>query len=59
MLYLENIPELREHVYQNLFITCTHIDINKEKGDSSKPSVQDIETDGFSWEENERRAYDC
>lgn len=46
--------------YRNLFITCTHIDINKENGDLSIPSVQDIETvttDGFSWEEDERRAY--
>lgn len=54
-----DIPTLREQDYRNLFITCTHIYINnKEKGEVSKPSTY-IETDGFSWEENERRAYDC
>ena len=54
---MDDIHTLREQDFRNLFITCTHIDINKEKGEQSIPSVQDIETDGFSWEENERRAY--
>ena len=53
-----DIPTLREQDYKNLFVTCTHIDINKENGEPSIPSVQDITTDGFDWEENERRAYD-
>lgn len=55
---MDDILTLREQDFRNLFITCTHININKENVDLSKPSVQYITTDGFDWEENERRAYD-
>lgn len=55
---MDDIPTLKGRDYKNLFITCTHIDINKEKGEPSVQSVQDIITDGFDWQENERIAYD-
>lgn len=54
-----DIPELRDNDFRNLFINCTHININnKEKVEPSIQSVQDITTDGFDLEENERIAYD-
>jgi hypothetical protein len=54
---MDGILTLRELDFRNLFINCTHIYINKEKGEPSIPSVQDITTDDFDWEENFRKAY--
>lgn len=59
---MDDIPTLGENDFRNLFITCTHIDINnKENGEVSKPStdIKTVTTDGFDWQEDERRAYDC
>ena len=56
---MDDILTLRENNYENLFITCTHIDINKENEDNKEKHFDNIITDGFDWQEDERRAYDC
>lgn len=56
---MDDIPTLRDNDYKNLFITCTHIDLDKEKREVSIPSTdtQTVTTDGFDWDGDFRRAY--
>ena len=56
---MDDIPTLREMDYRNLFITCSTLNINKEKGEVSIPSkdTTTVTTDGFDWEEDFEKAY--
>lgn len=55
--YFFNSKCIEENDYSHLFTNCTHININKEKGEPSIPSVQDITTDGFDWDKDFNEAY--
>lgn len=56
---MDEIPTLREMDYRNLFITCSTLDLDKEKREVSKPSTdtQTVTTDGFDWDEDFEKAY--
>lgn len=50
---------LRENDFRNLFITCSTLNMDKEKREVSIPSTDThtVTTDGFDWDEDFRRAY--
>lgn len=56
---MDDIPTLREMDYRNLFITCSTLNINKEKREVSitYTDTQTVTTDGFDWDEDFEKAY--